>query len=111
MDATVTQFKRCALVKVNGRIDSSNAHEFHDIFQKLTEGGTYKIVLDMSGIDFISSRGWWALVQTQKACKRYNRGELVLACIQGPIQEALDLVGLHTYFKIFDDTTSAVGYF
>ena len=65
----------------------------------------------MEAIDFMSSRGWWVLVQTQKNCKRYNRGELVLARIQKQIRDSLDLVGLDTYFKIFDDTTSAVGIF
>jgi anti-sigma B factor antagonist len=111
MDATVTKYKRTTLVKVDGRIDSSNAHEFHEIFNSIIEEGTYRIILDMEGIDFISSRGWWVLVQTQKTCKRYNRGELVLTLIQAPIRESLDLVGLHTYFKIFGDTTSAVGHF
>jgi anti-sigma B factor antagonist len=59
----------------------------------------------------MSSRGWWVLVQTQKVCKRYNRGELVLAKVQGNIRESLDLVGMGSYFKVFDDLTSAVGNF
>ena len=111
MEATTTNFKRCTLVKVNGRVDSSNAHELQELMEGLTADGTYKIVFDMSDIDFMSSRGWWVLVQTQKVCKRYNRGELILANIQQQIRDSLDLVGLHTYFKIFDDTTPAVGYF
>jgi anti-sigma B factor antagonist len=76
-----------------------------------TDAGQYKIVLDMENINFISSRGWWVLVQTQKTCKRYNRGELVLANIQDDIRDSLDLVGLNLYFKMFDDTTSGVAYF
>jgi anti-sigma B factor antagonist len=111
MDATITEFKRCTLVKVDGRVDGSNAHEFHDVLKGINGRGVFKVVLDMENIDFMSSRGWWVLVQTQKNCKRYNRGELVLAKIQKQIRDSLDLVGLDTYFKIFDDTTSAVGLF
>ncbi len=111
MDATVTDFKRCTLLKVDGRVDSSNAHEFHDLFKEINGRGVFKIVLDMEGLDFMSSRGWWVLVQTQKNCKRYNRGELILARIQQQIRDSLNLVGLDTYFKIYDDTTSAVGAF
>ena len=79
MDATITEFKRCSLVKVDGRVDSSNAHEFHELLKGINDRGSFKIVLDMDAIDFMSSRGGWVLVQTQKNCKRYNRGELVLA--------------------------------
>ena len=111
MDATITEFKRCTLVRVDGRVDGSNAHEFHDFLKEINEHGVFKVVLDMEAIDFMSSHGWWVLVQTQKNCKRYNRGELVLARIQQQIHDSLDLVGLDTYFKIFDDTTSAVGIF
>ena len=111
MDATITEYKRCVVIKVDGRIDSSNAHEFQEIFKAQTDSGNFKLVLDMTDIDFMSSRGWWVLVQTQKDCKRYNRGELVLANIKKQIKDSLGLVGLDTYFKIFDDTTDAVGNF
>jgi anti-sigma B factor antagonist len=111
MDAEIQEFKRCRLVKVKGRVDSSNAQEFQSVMESLTDEGNYKLVLDMADITFLSSRGWWVLVQTQKNCKRYNRGELVLANIRNDIRESLDLVGLNLYFKIFDDTTGAVGFF
>ena len=111
MDAEVNEYKRCVLVKVDGRIDSSNAQEFQSVMESLTNDGKFKIVFDMSDVSFMSSRGWWVLVQTQKVCKRYNRGELVLARIKQDIRESLDLVGLNLYFKIFDDTTSSVAYF
>ena len=111
MDVEVKKLKRVTLVKVNGRVDSSNAHEFQEVFEGINEAGVYKLVLDMEDIDFMSSRAWWVIVQTQKTCKRYNRGELVLASIQKQIRDSLDLVGLDTYFKIFDDTTAAVGHF
>lgn len=111
MEAQVTEYKRCVLIKVDGRIDSSNAQDFQTVMEGQTNAGQFKLALDMENINFISSRGWWVLVQTQKTCKRYNRGELVLANIQDEIRESLDLVGLNLYFKMFDDTTSAVAYF
>ena len=111
MDAELKEYKRCNLVKVDGRIDGSNAQDFQDVMEGLTDDGKFKLVLDMTDISFITSRGWWVLVQTQKVCKRYNRGELVLANMKQDIRESLDLVGLNLYFKIFDDTTGAVAYF
>lgn len=111
MAITTSEFKRCALVKMDGRIDSSTGDDLNAVFESLNEAGKFKIVFDMADIDFMSSKGWWVLVQAQKSCKRYNRGELVLANVPDKILSSLDLVGMSQYFKIFDDTVGAVGNF
>ncbi len=111
MEFTTSEFKRCDLIKTAGRIDGSNAPQLEELLSSLNEAGKYKIVFDMSGVNFMSSAGWWVLIRTQKACRRYKRGELVLACVDPKIRGSLDLVGMTSYFKIFDDVTSAVGSF
>ncbi|MBE0409597.1 MAG: STAS domain-containing protein [Anaerolineales bacterium] len=111
MDIKTTQHKRVDVVTVNGRIDSYTAPQLEEALNAITEGGRYKIVLDMENVDFMSSKGWWVLIDTQKTCKRYNRGELVLSAVQNRIRESLNLVGIGSYFRIFDDVISAVGSF
>lgn len=111
MDITTTQYKRCDVVKMVGRVDSYTAPNLEDVLNNIINNGRYKIVFDMTDVDFMSSKGWWVLIETQKACKRYNRGELVLVCVQDRIKESLNLVGMSSYFKMFDDLTSAVAYF
>jgi anti-anti-sigma factor len=111
MDVTTTQYKRCDVVKMDGRVDSNTAPQLADALSAITEAGRYKIVFDMSGVNFMSSKGWWVLIDTQKTCKRYKRGELVLAHVNPEIRKSLDLVGMGSYFKVYDDVTSAVGNF
>jgi len=108
---TTTEYKRCHVVKMEGRIDSSNGDEVYKVFQALNDKEKYKIVFDMSEVGFMSSKGWWVLIETQKACKRYNRGELVLSGVQEKILASLDLVGMKNYFNLFDDVVSAVASF
>ena len=111
MELTTTQYKRCDVVKTNGRIDSYTAPDLEEVLSSLTNDGKFKIVLDMEQVDFMSSKGWWVLIQTQKACKRYNRGELVLVGVQDRIRDSLELVGMANYFQIFDDLVGAVAHF
>lgn len=111
MTISVTEYKRCHLVKMEGRIDSSNGGELHQVFKELNDKEIFKLVFDMSDIDFLSSKGWWVLIETQKACKRYNRGEIVLASVPKKIADSLDVVGMSDYFSVFDDVVSAVGSF
>jgi len=111
MEVTTQQFKRCDLVKATGRIDSNTAPKLAQAFDDINEANRFKIVLDMSGVDFISSAGLRVLIDVQKTCKRWNRGELVLASVPQRVYEALDLAGFIPLFKIFDDPVEAVGSF
>src|SRR5512139_3416334 len=111
MEINTTQFKRCDVIKAVGRVDSSTAPQLEETMNAIVESGRFKIVFDMSEVNFMSSKGWWVLIETQKKCKRYKRGEIVLVCVKDEIRSSLDLVGMGSYFKIYDDVTTAVGNF
>jgi anti-sigma B factor antagonist len=111
MEIETQDYKRCTLVKANGRVDGLTAPQLEEALNAVTDRGVYKIVLDMSEVDFMSSAGWWVLIETQKKCKRYNRGEVVLSNVKERIRSSLDLVGMGSYFRVHDDVTSAVGQF
>jgi len=111
MEINHTEYKRCDLVKVTGRVDSATAPKLAETLNDITDLGRYRIVLDLSELDFISSAGLRVLISSQKTCKRYNRGEVILANVKPNILSSLDLAGFTPFFKIFDDTVSAVGHF
>ena len=111
MDITTQSFKQCDLVAAKGRIDSSTAAELGAALEAVTKSGRYKIVLDMSGIEYMSSAGMRVLLSTQKECKKMGRGEVVLATVPELVKEAFDLAGFLPLFTIYDQVTPAVGYF
>ncbi len=111
MEITTKKFKSCDMVVVNGRIDSSTAPQLTEALEGITGDGRFKIVLDMSDLEYMSSAGFRALLSSQRVCKRYNRGEIVLAVIPERVKEALELAGFTELFKTFDDAVEAVGSF
>ena len=111
MELTIEQLKRCDLVRAVGRIDSQAAPQLEEALNTITEAGRYKIVFDMSDVNFISSAGLRVLIDVQKTCKRWNRGQLILAALSERIYETLDLAGFLPLFTIFDDVLHAVGSF
>jgi len=108
MEVTVTEYKNCDLIKANGRIDSATAPQLGEAMDSVTDKGRYKIVFDLSDVEYMSSAGLRVLISTQKTCKRYNRGELVLASLPERVYNALDLAGFVQLFRIYDDLTEAV---
>jgi anti-sigma B factor antagonist len=111
MEVTITQYKHCDLLKATGRIDSATASQLAEAIEEITNAGRYKIVFEMSDVEYMSSAGLRVMISTQKTCKRYNRGEIVLALVPERIYDALELAGFVPLFKFFDNILDAVGYF
>ena len=110
MEINTSQYKRCDMVKAIGRIDSNTAPDLETSFNGIIDGGKAGIVFDMSEVDFISSRGLWVLLETQKTCKK-NKGKLVLVNVSENMQQSLDLAGVKHFIEIYDDLAEAVGSF
>jgi anti-sigma B factor antagonist len=111
MEITVKEFKHCDMITVSGRVDSSTAPQLAQALEAANDGGKYKLVVNMDGLEYMSSAGFRALLATQRNCRRYNRGEVVLANVPERIREALELAGFTELFKTFDDSLMAVGHF
>ena len=110
MDINTKQYKRCTVVNMSGRIDANTSPELDNAFKEVLENGKNNIVFDMSGVDFVASRGIWVILEAQKACKQAN-GELVITNVSDNILKSLDLAGVKHFVKIFPDIVSAVGSF
>ncbi len=111
MEITAKEFKHCHLVSLNGRVDSATAPQFTQVMDGLIDKGVYKFVIDMSALEYMSSAGFRALLGAQRSCKRYNRGEVILASVPQRIHEALELAGFTELFKTFPEPLEAVGSF
>lgn len=105
------ELKRSDVITISGRIDSSNATQLDSFLKSnLVDRGRYHIVLDMSGITYISSAGLRALVALQREATKH-RGSVLLAAPSERVEEVLKLAGLQQLFTTYPDTTQAVGSF
>ncbi len=111
MEVATERFKRCDLIKATGRIDSQTAPQLEEAFRGITADGRFRIVFDMSSVEFVSSAALRAMISAQKTCKRWNRGQVVLAAVPQRIHDTLDLAGFVPLFEFFDDPIKAVGSF
>ena len=111
MEIITKEFKHCNMISVSGRVDSVTARQFTRAFDAQMEKGIFKFVVDMGKLEYMSSAGFRALLAAQRSCKRYNRGEVVLASVPIQIREALELAGFTELFKSFGDPLEAVGSF
>jgi len=110
MEIATNDIKQASVVTVTGRVDSATAPDLENALKQLVESDKTKIVLDLAGVEYMSSAGLRAMVSTLKAVKRVN-GDLRLASPSQRVAEVLRLAGLNTIFSIYPDQAEAAGSF
>jgi anti-sigma B factor antagonist len=108
MDTDNTQ--RVSVMKVSGRVDSETAPEFEHALLQLLRDNRNKIVLNLQGVDFLSSAGLRAMVKALKDSQK-SGGDVHLASVSQPIEVILRTVGMMQMFKMFSTSEEAVAGF
>jgi len=111
MDVTHKRLKRVDLVAVSGRLDSRTAPDLEESFRAINDADRFRIVVDMTDLEFLSSAGLRVLISVLKNCRRYNRGDVRLANVPERVADVLELAGVDVLFKIYSDPAEAVGSF
>ena len=112
MDITVRELKEVDVVTVTGRVDSNTSPKLDQTLKGLVENGRYKLILDLSGVDYMSSAGLRAMVSCLREVKKGVRmGDLRLAAPSERVADVLELAGLNQVFQVHDDLVGAVGSF
>ena len=111
MEVKTRQFKRVDVVEVSGRVDSATAPRLEETLQAILGQGRFNIVVDMQGLEYLSSAGLRVLVAALKETRRWNRGDVRLSNVPERIKGVLNLAGLDALFSVYDATVDAVGSF
>ena len=110
MEISTKDMKRVSLVTVQGRVDSSTAPDFEKTLQALIQSNRTQIVLDLAGVEYMSSAGIRGMISSLKAAKS-GGGDVRLAQPSQRVKDVVELAGLTSIFTIYDNLTEAVGSF
>jgi anti-sigma B factor antagonist len=110
MELSTNEIQQVTVMTVSGRVDSATAPDLENALKQLVDGNKNRIVLDLTGVDYMSSAGLRAMVSTLKSVKRAS-GDLRLANPSSRVAEVLRLAGLTSIFSIYPSQTDAVNSF
>jgi anti-anti-sigma factor len=95
------------VVSVKGRMDAVTAPEFEKNLSDLISGGENGLILNLAGLEYISSAGLRSILVTAKKLKG-KQGKLVFTGLQGPVEEVFKISGFHSILKIVDSEEAAL---
>ena len=97
------------VVTVHGRIDSESAPDFDEELTKAISGNS-KLVLDLKGVDFMSSAGIRAMIKASQATGK-SGGAVKLASVPESVNSILYTVGLNQKINSYATVDEAVASF
>ncbi|WP_244788818.1 anti-sigma factor antagonist BldG [Streptomyces sp. BJ20] len=95
------------IVRVGGEIDVYTAPKLREQLVELVNDGSFHLVVDMEGVDFLDSAGLGVLVGGLKRV-RAHEGSLRLVCNQERILKIFRITGLTKVFPIHTSVEEAV---
>lgn len=85
------QDKSISEVRIDGVIDTLTASELEEVIDSLIKRQRYKIVIDLAGVDYISSAGWGIFISHIRDV-RANNGDIKLAGMIPNVYEIYELL-------------------
>jgi anti-sigma B factor antagonist len=95
------------VIAVSGEIDVYTAPKLRERLIALVEAGSYQLIVDMEGVEFLDSTGLGVLVGGLKRVRAHD-GWIDLVCTQGRILRIFRITGLNKVFNIYDTVAEAV---
>lgn len=107
METATRRENKAVVMSVKGRIDAVTAPAFEkELAAFLGEEGM-TLVLNFSGLEYISSAGLRTILATAKQLKAKN-GRMLFAALQGPVKDVFKISGFGSIFKICDTEEEAL---
>lgn len=95
------------IVELVGRIDNVTSADIESQINAALDASPSALVLDFSGITFVSSIGLRVLLMAAKRCRKQNAG-LALHSVAPAIVELFGLSGLKAFFPVHESREAAV---
>jgi len=100
LDAEIT------VIRVDGVIDTMTATELEKVTNSLLGQRRYNIIVDLGGVDYISSAGWGIFISNIREI-RLNSGDIKLARMIPNVYEIFELLEFDSILKAFDNIEKA----
>jgi len=98
---------RVVLLNLKGTIETTNAGILEDVIARLIGEKCFRIVVDLSGVTYVSSAGWGIFISEIKRVRR-QLGDIKLAAMRPEVREVFDLLEFNNILKPYPDKSEAI---
>ena len=97
------------VIEVKGRLDAVTSPKLEEECQALIDQGEKAIVMDLGGVDYISSAGLRTILILARKLNG-SGGQIRFCGLKGMVQEVFSISGFTSLFPVFPSLTEALGH-
>jgi anti-anti-sigma factor len=106
MDVAETRRGNSVVLSPTGRIDSNHAAEFGAHLNAVIDRGDSSLLVDLAGVDYISSAGLAALLAAAKKAKA-RQGRIGLCALNDRVRLVFEMSGFLALFPVWSSVDAA----
>ena len=95
-----------AIYRIAGRIDALTSQNLESAVDSALNGGSPRVIFDMSGVTYVSSAGLRGILSTAKRAKA-AKGGLAVFGLQSSVNEVFEISGFQNIIPIVKDESEA----
>ena len=107
MQVATSEQNGMTILSLTGRMDATTANVFGDACKAALDGGARRIVVDLSGIEYISSAGL-RVILTMLKVTRSLKGTLAFSGLQPMVSEVFRISGFNSMLPTYATTADAL---
>jgi len=107
MEFTGTKSGDALVLTVSGRMDALTAQEFEAECARWLEAGEKRLVVDLAGLDYISSAGLRSILAAAKKLKAQGGG-MAFCALAGIVAEVFAVSGFNKLLPVFPTRDEAL---
>lgn len=96
-----------SILYANGYLDAHTAPELEKAFEDLIEENKYKIIVNLQGLNYISSAGLGVFMAYVENL-RNNDGDIKFSNLKPEVFNIFDLLGFPMLYEFYDDESQAI---
>ncbi len=99
-----------ARIAPEGRLDAVTVPALETVLKDHLDAGRGQIVVDLSGVTYMSSSGLRALLRARKRAQAIE-GDVILSSMNPRVREVFEMIGFTSLFRVFDRVDEAAAAF
>jgi anti-anti-sigma factor len=107
MNIEPTETEKAVLLKVTGRMDAENSHEFEQACEVWITQGKKHLIADLEGLQYVSSMGLRSFLSVAQKLQSAS-GSLILCGLHGLPRQVFEMTRLIGLFPVFETSQQAL---
>jgi anti-sigma B factor antagonist len=107
MNIESTALEKAVVIKVTGRMDAENSHEFEQACDVWIAQGTKHLIADLQDLQYVSSMGLRCFLAVAQKLQS-SSGSLILCGLHGLPRQVFEMTRLIGLFPVFETTQEAL---